>query len=168
MLQQLPHHTRIICTRKYARTLAHTTANLVSLPVRGINKDDDDGAVAPAAATLGKGAWRVCHGTRGDTIRSRQSTGKTCFLLALLHVVVHTTTPTTCFPPRLEWAALRDRKGGECVVPVAVYCCWRAPRPSDRLSTLLWLPRCFTLPCRATADMPDPRVPFSSCDAVVS
>ena len=29
----------------------------------------------------------------------------------------------------------------------------------------LWLPRCFALPCSATADMPDPCV-HSSCNAV--
>lgn len=66
MLQQLPHHTRIICTRKYARTLAHTTADLVPLSVRGINKDDDDGAVA-GSSNVGQGVRDECATAREVT-----------------------------------------------------------------------------------------------------
>ena len=59
MLQQsLPHHRRIICTRKYARACTHTTANLVQscLCPSAASRRTMTTRRSPAAATLGQGA----------------------------------------------------------------------------------------------------------------
>ena len=56
MLQQLPHHRRIIRTRKYARTCTHTTANLSSLCPSAASRTTMTTRRSPAAATLGQGA----------------------------------------------------------------------------------------------------------------
>ena len=56
MLQQLPHHRRIIRTRKYARTCTHTTANLSSLCPSAASRTMMTTRRSLAAATLGQGA----------------------------------------------------------------------------------------------------------------
>jgi hypothetical protein len=109
--------------------LALDAANL-SLAFRGHNNDDDDEADAGSKQRLGKGEVRDERATAREVTRSDRwrDLFPACFLL--LHVV--RTYNNTCFLPRLEWAALRDRKGGECVVAGMADCCrWRAPRPSD-------------------------------------
>jgi hypothetical protein len=83
--------------------LALDAANL-SLAFRGHNNDDDDEADAGSEQRLGKGEVRDERATAREVTRSDRwrDLFPACFLL--LHVV--RTYNNTCFPPRLEWAAL--------------------------------------------------------------
>jgi hypothetical protein len=123
MLQQLPHHRRIICTRKY--TMARTCKpRLICLWPSAATITTMTTRRTPAASNVGQGCVTtgVCHGTRGDTIRSDQTDSAlgedlfpACFAT---RSTVHTTIPVSPPSARVGSTALRDRKGGECVVAV--------------------------------------------------
>jgi hypothetical protein len=92
LLQQLPHHSRIISTRECGRT---STRRLICLLARGPNITTMTMRRTPAAATLAR-VRSECDTAR-DMTRSIRHVGKSCSLLATRT----TTIPVSC---RLEWA----------------------------------------------------------------
>lgn len=103
MLQQLPHHSRIICTRKYTTVARTCKPRLICLWPSAATITTMTTRRTPAASNVGQGCVTtgVCHGTRSDTIRSDQRDSAlggdlfpACFAT---RSAVHTTT--TCFLP---------------------------------------------------------------------
>ena len=74
MLQQLPHHSRIICTRKYTTVARTCKPRLICLWPSAATITTMTTRRTPAASNVGQGCVTtgVCHGTRSDTIRSDQ------------------------------------------------------------------------------------------------
>jgi hypothetical protein len=132
MLQQLPHHRRIICTRKY--TMARTCKpRLICLWPSAATITTMTTRRTPAASNVGQGCVTtgVCHGTRGDTIRSDQTDsalGEDLFPACFApRSTVHTTTPVSPPSARVGSTALhctarqkRRRVCCRCQLSIAV------------------------------------------------